>query len=1074
MKKMADKSRKTPVDRTSGASPDSSPNRRGGSVVLSFYSERVAALHTRDERRSSKEKGGETEDEYLDDPPPETSCLCFEPQNPVRRFCYRLATNKCFEGLIILAIIASSVCLALDSPRIHLEDAPPDDKQLSQMLKFGDQYVWPWLFGAELMIKSIAFGFAFTKGAYLSSSWNQLDFFIVIVSFVTLLSDIYPSLHTLSNMRILRVLRPLRLVSRNPGMKLIISSLLKALPAVVNVLGVMLALMAVFAIWGMQMYLGAMGSCTNPAITVRAECVDTSHGRALESLLLPAPTNATAEAMVLGSGIGDGVGVGGEIARRVLKGGGSSAVWDGTGVVEWQNPRIGSFDNFGSAMLLLYVMSTGDDWANVMFKMMDSTGQAKAPIRNDFSWDALYAVVWMFVGSLFAMNLFVGVIVDNFNRIKKETEGSATMTAEQKAWVKIMKAMVVQKPARAAKVPENGCRKWLYDLVHSDAWEVVIMTFVVFIVGVMACDFWGIELYDTTHFLYSRALDFSAYFFYTECFIKIVALGFDGYWQDAWSRFDFFLVCGALADQFAAELVRAVLPVPPMLLRVLRVLRVLRIIRLLKNAKELRNLIMTMIYSFPSLVNVCAVLALIVFMYSVLGVDLFTFIAHQENIDDWRNFETLTNAALLLFQCLTNDAWSGLMADAMVEAHTGACSVDEGTCGSWIAIPYFISFQVLGSFVFLNLVVAIILENFTSLGSENPKLASSADVEAFKEVWAIFDPDADNFIPSRQLHQLVERLPPPLGTKNHGEKAHQMAIRTCVNLKLVVHDGGFVAFTEVLNALIAYNFKQNASVDVDDEAWVGQVKHMVPPAPAVPPTPRSPTPGQQGSGVPAPAAVVGGMYPLVASDNMAKSVPKPPGVSDVNQMFALETIAKHLRMQQESPHYKYGRTKSSTGRSLTSGRASSGRSTNSRSFYASPPPSAPSRNRSPTGSAISRSQEKRNSSRNSQRGRSPSSRERNRSPSSRSTSPSPPGSARGTARWGEMRAAAKLEEAKQAVAAAATEAAKYGRQLSPRALGALERLMPDHPAAESWRPVAQESRRGWSPFPSSRAVPSLH
>ena len=236
MKKMADKSRKTPVDRTSGASPDSSPNRRGGSVVLSFYSERVAALHTRDERRSSKEKGGETEDEYLDDPPPETSCLCFEPQNPVRRFCYRLATNKCFEGLIILAIIASSVCLALDSPRIHLEDAPPDDKQLSQMLKFGDQYVWPWLFGAELMIKSIAFGFAFTKGAYLSSSWNQLDFFIVIVSFVTLLSDIYPSLHTLSNMRILRVLRPLRLVSRNPGMKLIISSLLKALPAIVNVL----------------------------------------------------------------------------------------------------------------------------------------------------------------------------------------------------------------------------------------------------------------------------------------------------------------------------------------------------------------------------------------------------------------------------------------------------------------------------------------------------------------------------------------------------------------------------------------------------------------------------------------------------------------------------------------------------------------------------------------------------------------------------------------------------------------------------------------------------------------------
>ena len=80
------------------------------------------------------------------------------------------------------------------------------------------------------------------------------------------------------------------------------------------------------------------------------------------------------------------------------------------------------------------------------------------------------------------------------------------------------------------------------------------------------------------------ALDFSAYFFYTECLIKILALGFDGYWADAWSRFDFILVLGALADQFATELVRSLLPVPPMLLRVLRVLRVLSILRLLKGA----------------------------------------------------------------------------------------------------------------------------------------------------------------------------------------------------------------------------------------------------------------------------------------------------------------------------------------------------------------------------------------------------------------------------------------------------------------------------------------------------------
>ena len=182
-----------------------------------------------------------------------------------------------------------------------------------------------------------------------------------------------------------------------------------------------------------------------------------------------------------------------------------------------------------------------------------------------------------------------------------------------------------------------------------------------------------------------------------------------------------------------SEWLATILPVPPMLLRVLRVVRVLRILRLLKGAKELRTLIMTMIYAFPSLINVCGratrtvphrsqwtqcptdpsgfsaqcttravalcvpqvcgVLALIIFIYAILGVDFFTFVAHQQNINDYRNFDDLGHAGLLLFQCLTGDAWSALMTDAMVADGAG-CSEGAGDCGSWIAIPYFISFQV--------------------------------------------------------------------------------------------------------------------------------------------------------------------------------------------------------------------------------------------------------------------------------------------------------------------------------------------------------------------------------------------
>jgi len=284
--------------------------------------------------------------------------------------------------------------------------------------------------------------------------------------------------------------------------------------------------------------------------------------------------------------------------------------------------------------------------------------------------------------------------------------------------------------------------------------------------------------------------------------MKLIALGFDGYFGDSWCRFDFFLVCIFAVDEFATELLARYVPVPPMLLRVLRVFRILRIIRLLRKFKELRNLIVTMILSLPSLFNVAALLALIIFIYAVLGVQLFTFLAPGVSIDDERNFHSVGTAALLLFQCLTGDGWSILMADAMVSEESGGCSVEAGDCGSQVAIPFFISFQLLGSFVFINLVVAVILENFSTLHNTNPNLVSSFDLDAFREAWATFDPDATNYIPSSQLAPLLLLVPRPLGLKGQTES---LAVRLCMKLGLPQHMG-MVAYNEVILELISNNY----------------------------------------------------------------------------------------------------------------------------------------------------------------------------------------------------------------------------------------------------------------------------
>jgi len=265
---------------------------------------------------------------------------------------------------------------------------------------------------------------------------------------------------------------------------------------------------------------------------------------------------------------------------------------------------------------------------------------------------------------------------------------------------------------------------------------------------------------------------------------------------------------------------------------VLRVARVLRILRLLKNLKGLRDLVMTLVFSIPALINVGALLGLVIFMYAVLGLNLFTYVKQGDDLSGERTFETFGNACLLLFQCLTGDGWSAIMDDAMVSEERGCdpapADGSPSDCGSPLALPYFCSFTVIGSFVMLNLVVAVILENFTSLGSVNPNLVSPDDITDFKEAWAIYDPDADGKMPAKMLPTLVKSLKPPLGIMGTPDGAtNAKAFRFCLSLGLT-QNGGEVAFKPVLDALINKNYKsQNVAIAEEEAASPPAVKEAL-------------------------------------------------------------------------------------------------------------------------------------------------------------------------------------------------------------------------------------------------------
>lgn len=120
----------------------------------------------------------------------------------------RVYKDPWFDRVIMALIFISTITLAFESP---LNDP---EGQVTRILNYID-YVMSAIFLIECFIKIIAVGFLFNgKSSYLRSPWNVLDFIIVCAS---VLSIIFVNLNLsfIKSLRILRILRPLRLISRN-------------------------------------------------------------------------------------------------------------------------------------------------------------------------------------------------------------------------------------------------------------------------------------------------------------------------------------------------------------------------------------------------------------------------------------------------------------------------------------------------------------------------------------------------------------------------------------------------------------------------------------------------------------------------------------------------------------------------------------------------------------------------------------------------------------------------------------------------------------------------------------------
>ncbi|XP_063256659.1 sodium channel protein type 1 subunit alpha isoform X15 [Prinia subflava] len=633
----------------------------------------------------------------------------------LRKTCFRIVEHNWFETFIVFMILLSSGALAFED--IYIEQR----KTIKTMLEYADK-VFTYIFILEMLLKWVAYGYQ----TYFTNAWCWLDFLIVDVSLVSLTANAlgYSELGAIKSLRTLRALRPLRALSRFEGMRVVVNALLGAIPSIMNVLLVCLIFWLIFSIMGVNLFAGKFYYCVNTTTDERFEVEQINNFSQCEELI---KNNQSAR---------------------------------------WKNVKV-NFDNVGFGYLSLLQVATFKGWMDIMYAAIDSRDVLQQPKYEDNLYMYLYFVIFIIFGSFFTLNLFIGVIIDNFNQQKKKFGGQDIfMTEEQKKYYNAMKKLGSKKPQKPIPRPGNKFQGMVFDFVTQQVFDISIMILICLNMVTMMVET-DDQSKEMENILYWINLVFIV-LFTGECVLKLISLR-HYYFTIGWNIFDFVVVILSIVGMFLAEMIEKYF-VSPTLFRVIRLARIGRILRLIKGAKGIRTLLFALMMSLPALFNIGLLLFLVMFIYAIFGMSNFAYVKREAGIDDMFNFETFGNSMICLFQITTSAGWDGLLAPILNsgepdcdpnKAHPG--SSVKGDCGNpSVGIFFFVSYIIISFLVVVNMYIAVILENFGVATEESAEPLSEDDFEMFYEVWEKFDPDATQFMEFEKLSDFAAALDPPL------------------------------------------------------------------------------------------------------------------------------------------------------------------------------------------------------------------------------------------------------------------------------------------------------------------------
>ncbi|XP_033482970.1 calcium channel, voltage-dependent, L type, alpha 1D subunit, a isoform X4 [Epinephelus fuscoguttatus] len=707
-------------------------------------------------------------------PIPEGSAFfIFSSTNPFRVFCHKLINHHIFTNLILVFIMLSSVSLAAEDPIRNFSAR-------NIILGYFD-YAFTAIFTVEIVLKMTTYGAFLHKGAFCRNYFNLLDLLVVGVSLVSF--GIQSSaISVVKILRVLRVLRPLRAINRAKGLKHVVQCVFVAIRTIGNIMIVTTLLQFMFACIGVQLFKGKFYRCTDEAKSSPEECKGTY------ILYKDGDVNQPT------------------IHKRV-----------------WHNSDF-NFDNVLMAMMALFTVSTFEGWPALLYKAIDSNRENLGPIYNYRVEISIFFIIYIIIIAFFMMNIFVGFVIVTFQEQGEKEYKNCELDKNQRQCVEYaLKA----RPLRRY-IPKNPYQYKFWYVVNSTGFEYIMFVLIMLNTLCLAVQHYGQSA------LFNYVMDilnmvFTAVFT-VEMVLKLIAFKPRHYFADAWNTFDALIVVGSVVDIAITE-VNNTEDSARISITFFRLFRVMRLVKLLSRGEGIRTLLWTFIKSFQALPYVALLIAMLFFIYAVIGMQVFGKVAMVDgtHINRNNNFQTFPQAVLLLFRCATGEAWQEIMLACMpgklCDPESDYNPGEEMTCGSGFAIIYFITFYMLCAFLIINLFVAVIMDNFDYL-TRDWSILGPHHLDEFKRIWSEYDPEAKGRIKHLDVVTLLRRIQPPLG---FGKLCpHRVACKRLVAMNMPLNSDGTVMFNATLFALVrtALKIKTEGNLEQANEELRAVIKKI--------------------------------------------------------------------------------------------------------------------------------------------------------------------------------------------------------------------------------------------------------